>query len=483
MQFHSFQYLMFLPSVILLYFIFPHRFRWFILLFSSYYFYAAWRIDFVFFLLISTITDFIAGLCLERTEKKNYRKLILAFSLAVNLGLLLFFKYLSTIWDGIGWGINTFLPDSSIQLSHLDIILPLGISFYTFQTLSYTIDVYRKRISAERHFGYFALYVTFFPQLLAGPIERASHLITQLRAAQVFQWSWCGSAFFLITLGLAKKTVIADRINQVFSPVISQPESYGAFILLLTPVARVYQYYCDLSGYADIAMGSALLLGIQLSKNFDRPFAATSTIRFWYRWHITVTWWFRDYLMRCFTGGGSIARVRPVALIITGLVIGLWHSPSLGWLIAGLSVSLLAIPEIAWTHWRIRRRIRPRNGLETFFWNWFGRFYVWFVVFYLIGIPLTWESFEELSVIVAKLATIDSSVFFTLDGISLNILILLLIFVLLLEVWQWMEAKGYAKRILVALPLELRWLAGALFVMFVMVFAVVSNNGFLYFGY
>ncbi len=484
MQFHSIDYLFFLPCVVMLYFLFPERLRWAVLLSASYLFYAAWRVEFIFLIFLSTVVDFTAALRLEHERNEKLRKAILAVSVIFNLGLLFYFKYIPSVFDGIRWGSAHLFGGDALNIPHLDIILPLGISFYTFQTMSYTIDVYRRRIPAERHLGYFALYVTFFPQLLAGPIERASHLIAQLREKKSFQWSWCGSAFFLIVLGLAKKTVIADRLSQLFNPVVLHPEGYNASTLLLTPIATVYQYYCDLSGYADIAIGSAMLFGIQLSKNFDRPFAATSTIRFWYRWHITVTSWFRDYLMRLFTGAGSVARARPVALIVTGLVIGLWHSPSLGWLIAGISVSMLAIPEIAWTHWRIRRRIRPRNTIERIVWNFGARLYVWVVIFYLIGVPLTWGTLSELTIVFNKIFTVTSSDFFNLPEVaSLKLLYVLLVFITMLEVWQWLESKGYDKSIVNALPLELKWFSVTLLIVVTMIFANITNSGFLYFGY
>lgn len=479
MQFHSFEYIVFLLVVIFVYFSSPYRFRWIVLLASSYFFYGTWRVDFLSLLVISTITDYFAGIRIEETQDPVIRKLILWVSLTVNLGLLFVFKYTGALWELI-WKLLALGGAAPVPFTPIDIILPLGISFYTFQTLSYTIDVYRGRIQAERHFGYFALYVAFFPQLLAGPIERASHLLTELRTPKEFDWAWCGPAFFLIVIGLAKKLVIADRLGTLLDPIIDNPESFSPLEVLLTPPATVYQYYCDLSGYADIAIGSAMLLGIQLSKNFDRPFSSTTTTRFWYRWHITVTGWFRDYLLRSFTKGGSVTAARPGPLVLTGLLIGLWHSPTLGWLLAGGSVSLFGLLEIAWTRWRIRHGMRPKNAVQRFLWGWFGRLYVLGIVFYLIGLPLTWGDMDMLSRVVSYIFTIAPENIALPDS---KWFIVVLFSIIILEIWQWMEAKGYASKLINSLTLEVRWLAATMLSLYVFVLADLSRSGFLYFKF
>jgi len=486
MNFHSLEYLVFLPAVVALHFATPHRFRWLVLLTASYVFYAAWRVDFLWLLIISTLTDYWVGLRLEAAQTDRARKLILSASLAVNLGLLFVFKYAVALWDGIGHLATALLDADPAQFRHFDIILPLGISFYTFQTLSYTIDIYRRRIPAERHLGYFALYVAFFPQLLAGPIERASTLLRNLRARRRFDPAVIGPACFLITLGMAKKLVIADRLGQTFVSIVQNPLHFDSLLVLLTPPATVYRYYCDLSGYADIAIGSAMLFGIQLSPNFNRPFAASSTMRFWYSWHITVTAWFRDYLLRSLVKGGSIAASRPLALMITGLVIGLWHGPTLGWAIAGVSVGLLAIPESKWGRWRLRHGIRPHTAAQRFLWDWSGRLYVWGVVFFLIGMPLTWSNTEVLRHALAQIAAMQLPDTVTMGQDSKEIwrsVSRIALLVAALEIWQWQEARGWARQIAAALPLEARWLAATIFAIIVLVNANLSQDGFLYFKF
>jgi D-alanyl-lipoteichoic acid acyltransferase DltB (MBOAT superfamily) len=486
MTFHSFQYLVFLPLIVAIHFAVPHRVRWFVLLVGSYLFYCAWRVDFALLLILSTVTDYVAGLRLEATADPRLRKTILGFSLTINLGLLFFFKYVPTLWDMLrGLAVSMGGGDASAYPA-LDILLPLGISFYTFQTLSYTIDIYRRRIPAERHFGFFALYVAFFPQLLAGPIERAGHLLKELRAENRFNAAWVGPALTLILLGLAKKLVIADRLGNIFEPVIREPLSHSPLEVLMTPVATVYQYYCDLSGYADMAIGSAMLLGVQLSRNFDRPFAATSTMRFWYQWHITVTAWFRDYLLRPLVRGGSVAASRVLPLMITGLVIGLWHGPTLGWAIAGCSVGLLAIPESRWTRWRIRNGIKPQGAVQRTLWDWGGRLYVWTIVFFLIGLPLTWGDIGTLGQVISHIATMGSNH----SGAALSIMSaggfrvpLVLAAIVTLELWQWLEARGLTTRAIGALPLEFRWLLATASAVVIANLADRTQSGFLYFKF
>lgn len=486
MSFHSFQYMPFLALCVVVYFLTPYRLRWVVLLTASYLFYAAWRLEFLSLIIISTLTDYVAGLRIEAARSEQERKWPLAVSLLVNLGLLFFFKYTSTLLDVAGSIYEKGFSSNAPEFTQYDILLPLGISFYTFQTLSYTIDVYCRRIPAEPHLGRFALYVAFFPQLLAGPIERAGHLLGELRARRDFDWVWIGPALFLIILGLAKKLVIADRLARILAPIIADPLSFTPVEVLLASPATVYQYYCDLSGYADIALGSAMLFGIRLSRNFDRPFASISTIRFWQRWHITVTMWFRDYLLRPLVKRRGFASSRPVAMMITGLMIGLWHAPTLGWLIAGSTVGLLATAEAHWSRWRNRTGVGPRTGTQKFAWEWAGRLYVWFIVFYLIGLPLTWGDIGTLGQVVGHIATLPVSELLvpppilSVEGSGIR---LLLVSIILLETWQWLEARGLSGRMVRSLGPELRWLSAAAFALFVLIFADLNQSGFLYFKF
>ncbi|MFY9075999.1 MBOAT family O-acyltransferase [Malaciobacter mytili] len=477
MQFHSFEYAVFLVLIVISYYLIPHRFRWGLLLAASYFFYGAWRIDFLLLLVISTLTDFILSIFIEKEKSAYIRKVLLIVSLSINLGLLFIFKYIGVI-------INFIIGIISFEnFSEIDIILPLGISFYTFQTISYTVDVYRKRIPAEKHIGYYALYVAFFPQLLAGPIERASMLLKQFKIPKKINFTGIKIGYGLILFGLFKKIVIADSIDEYFDPIRLNPQTYNAFDVFLAAPATIYQYYCDLSGYADIAIGSALLLGIQLSQNFDRPFAATSTRKFWYKWHITVTSWFRDYLLRQFTTKDkrSVTTIRPMPLILTGLLIGLWHGAQLGWIIAGISVGVLSILESRWIKWKVKYKITPKNRFQRRIFDWIGRFYVWIIVFFVIGFPLTWENFNNIQAVINQfILFLPTDIFqWKFSFISSKIIILIII----LELWQWLNEQKKIKQIKEAVPFELWWFFQLFFLIFILNFAVYGKPGFLYFKF
>ena len=294
MQFDSIEYGVFLAVAATSYFLIPHRWRWALLLFASYVFYASWKPQYLVLIWASTLVDYCAGLFMGRTENRRYRLLALIGSLSVNLGLLGTFKYfgffaesLSAVLDSVGL---SFTPHE------LDVVLPVGISFYTFQTLSYTIEVFRGTHEPERHLGRFALYVAFFPQLVAGPIERSSRLLPQLREKFDFDYVRVVEGLRLILWGLFKKVVVADRLALMVDRVYESPDGAPGPVLMAATIFFAFQIYCDFSGYTDMAIGSARILGIELMVNFNRPYAARSVGEFWHRWHISLSTWFRDYV-------------------------------------------------------------------------------------------------------------------------------------------------------------------------------------------
>ena len=334
MSFHSLEYLLFLPTALAVYFLTPWRFRWAVIVAASVIFYASWRLDYIVLLLFSTLVDYSVALAMPRAGRR-LRNVLLGISLTANLGILLGFKFF-TDWANSLFA-STFRPEDG-GLTPMLFLLPLGISFYTFQTLSYTIDVWRGKREPERHLGYFAAYVMFFPQLIAGPIERFGKLMPQLRGEQVFDLARVGTGGGMILIGLYKKLVLADGLAPWIAR--SMEGAGGAFAagdVFLLGVGNAYRYYCDLSGYADIAIGSALLFGIKLSQNFRRPFAAASVAVMWQRWHITVSNWFRDYLylplVRRFPG---VPAARAVFTTVVMGVIGIWHGATWNWMTIGI---------------------------------------------------------------------------------------------------------------------------------------------------
>jgi len=337
MLFNSIRYLIFLPLTVVMYYAFPGKWRWILLLAASYLFYAMWKVEYVLLLMAATAVSYFAALGMEAHTGKKRKKLWLWAALTVNLGMLFVFKYLG-FFTGLISGISdlTGLPG---QIPFYTILLPVGISFYTFQTLGYVIDVYRGVTKPEKHAGIYALYVTFFPQLVAGPIERARNLLPQFRQQHTFDPDAFASGLRLILWGMFKKIVIADRIAVLVQPVYGQPEYFHGIQIAIALPLLIIQVYADFSGYTDIAIGSARLMGFRLSRNFNRPFSARSVADFWNRWHITLTTWLRDYVYFSLPSrfrGKAVAWRLNLNLIITFTLVGFWHGAHWNFLIFGL---------------------------------------------------------------------------------------------------------------------------------------------------
>ena len=269
MLFNSLEFLIFFPVVIALYFALPYKLRWIFLLLASYYFYMCWKAEYLVLIIASTVVDYYASLKMSQTKDKVKRKPYLYLSLLVNLGILFGFKYFNFFNDSARALFEQF--DMFYNVPAFDVLLPVGISFYTFQTLSYTIDVYNDRIAAEKHLGIFALYVSFWPQLVAGPIERPQNLLPQFWQKQVFDYENVTNGLKLMAWGFFKKLVIADRLADFVNEVYNHPHSYEGLTLILATISFAFQIFCDFSGYSDIAIGAALIMGYRLMKNFNSP--------------------------------------------------------------------------------------------------------------------------------------------------------------------------------------------------------------------
>lgn len=344
MLFNSTAYVFFLPIVVCLYYVLPARRRWILLLLASYYFYMSWRPVYVVLIAFSTLVDYFAAQAIAKAATGPSRRLWLAASLAANLGLLGVFKYWNFAADSIRWLVEplSWVP----PIPAADLLLPVGISFYTFQSLSYTIDVYRGARPPERHLGIFALYVVFFPQLVAGPIERSTTLLPQLLEPRPFSTDNLAVGFRLILRGFFKKLVVADRLAIYVDAVYSNPDGHSGVTLLVATLCFAFQIYCDFSGYSDIAVGSARLMGYKLMANFRRPYFAASVGEFWSRWHISLSTWFRDYLYIPLGGNrkGFVRRLANVAVVFT--VSGLWHGANWTFVVWGALHSLYLIFEL-----------------------------------------------------------------------------------------------------------------------------------------
>jgi len=365
MLFNTVQYLLFLPIVVLIYYCIPAGMRYIWLLIISYYFYMQWNPFYVVLLFFSTFLTYVCGRIIEKlrvcetgleticehgnsdwysqAERKKKQKMCLVLCIFLNLGVLGFFKYFN-------FGIqilNHLLAYIRIdEISwHSDILLPVGISFYTLQALGYLIDVYRGDIYAERNFMKYALFVSFFPQLVAGPIERSRNLLVQLHEVHLFQYDNLRKGLLLVLYGLFLKMVIADKAAVIVDTVYENSAVYSGFYIVVATIFFAIQIYCDFYGYSTIAKGSALMLGIHLMENFSAPYYSKSVKEFWRRWHISLSHWFRDYLYIPL-GGNQKGNIRQkFNLLVVFGVSGLWHGASMTFIVWGLLNGIYQIVE------------------------------------------------------------------------------------------------------------------------------------------
>lgn len=332
MLFNSMQFLFYFIVVTSLYFLLPHRYRWLMLLIASCYFYMAFVPVYILILGFTIVIDYFAGIFLENAEGRKKRLWLIA-SLVANIGVLAVFKYynflndnLTVLLHGAGW---------ENPIPHLSILLPIGLSFHTFQAMSYTIEVYRGHQKAERNFGIYSLYVMFYPQLVAGPIERPQNLLHQFYEEHHFDYNRVIDGLKLMLWGFVKKLVIADRLALYVDAVYNNADQHSGITLIVATIFFAFQIYCDFSGYSDIAIGAARVMGFKLMRNFNRPYFASSISEFWSRWHISLSTWFKDYLYISL-GGNRVSIPRwYFNLFFVFLVSGLWHGANWTFIVWG----------------------------------------------------------------------------------------------------------------------------------------------------
>lgn len=344
MLFNSISFLIFFPVVTFIYFISPHKFRWAVLLIASCIFYIAFIPIYIFVLFFLIVIDYIAGIKIEQSKGK-FRKIFLLVSIFSTITVLFIFKYFNffnTNFEVIAHFLHLNYPLPILQL-----ILPIGLSFHTFQSLSYVIEVYKRKQKAERHFGIYALYVMFYPQLVAGPIERPQHLLPQLRKHHIFSNADVSEGLKRIIFGFFKKVVIADRLSLIVNQVYASPQDFTGIPLIIATIAFAFQVYCDFSGYSDIAIGSARVMGFNLVENFNYPYVSSSIPEFWRRWHMSLYSWFRDYIYIPLGGnrGNHLFHYKNIIIVFT--LSGLWHGAQwtyvLWGFLHGLSMVISAI--------------------------------------------------------------------------------------------------------------------------------------------
>lgn len=377
MLFNSLQYLIFFPIVVLIYFVIPDRIKYLWLLFSSYFFYMCWNAKFGLLILFSTAVTYLCSICLQKLndsdmdmKKKIFRKkTAVAISLILNFGVLAFFKYLNFLIGSVA----TVLGMAGINLSveTFDILLPVGISFFTFQAVGYTIDVYRENIEAEKNFFRYALFVSFFPQLVAGPIERSGNLLVQLKKPTHFDALNARKGLLTLAYGLFLKIVIADNIATAVDPVFDNYAEYSGMTLLMAVLLFAIQIYCDFNGYTKMAIGSARVLGYTLHENFNAPYLGVSIKDLWRRWHISLTSWFTDYLYVPLGGNRKGKFRKQINTLIVFLVSGLWHGAAWHYVFWGLINGLLSVFEdITKPSWNsIKNKLKIDSNKALYVWG------------------------------------------------------------------------------------------------------------------
>lgn len=333
MLFNSLQFLIFFPIVTLVYFIIPHRVRYLWLLGASYYFYMCWNPEYALLMATSTVITYLSGFCIDKGKTDISRKIMVGISFTLNLAILFYFKYFYFTVDNINAIRQIF--NLKALVPKFDVILPVGISFYTFQALSYTVDVYRKEIPPEKNLFKYALFVSFFPQLVAGPIERSKNLISQVSERHHFNYERVRHGLLVMLWGFFQKLVIADRAAILVNAVYNSSAEYGGIMLAIATVCFAVQIYCDFASYSLIAKGAAEVMGFRLMDNFAQPYLSTSIAEFWRRWHISLSSWFKDYLYIPLGGNRKGNFRKHMNIMIVFLVSGLWHGASWNFVVWG----------------------------------------------------------------------------------------------------------------------------------------------------
>ncbi len=471
MLFNSIEFLIFFPIVTLLFFVLPHKYRWFHLLAASCVFYMFFIPQYIFILLVTIVIDYVAAIWIAKTDGKK-RKRYLVISVVSTCAVLFVFKYFN------------FFNDNMLLLSHkmgfyypehvVSFILPIGLSFHTFQSLSYVIEVYRGNQKPEKHFGIYSLYVMFYPQLVTGPIERPQNLLVQLRQEKTFSYQNLSHGLRLILWGLFVKMVVADNIGAYVDQIYAKPESFNSLSILNGLFFYSFQIYCDFFGYSTIAIGCAKAMGYNLMDNFKNPYLAQNIREFWQRWHISLSTWFRDYVY--FSLGGNRVKISRWVfnILIVFVLSGLWHGANWTFILWGFAHGLVHVAEhftkkiFKWkefTDKTLASVVRFFNGIKTF-----------------VIVTFIWILFRATDVHHAK--NVFLSVFRnTSVGDQLNVDMKTWIFLALFIVLDTLLFNNRFDRWCDKRHFVLRWSMYALMIFGIIVFSSVNNFPFIYFQF
>jgi D-alanyl-lipoteichoic acid acyltransferase DltB (MBOAT superfamily) len=440
---------------------------------------------YILILAVTIVVDYFAGLLIEKTDDPRRRKFFLVVSLIANVGFLSFFKYFNFLNGNLAELAGFLHWNYSIQ--SLEIILPIGLSFHTFQAMSYTIEVFRHRQKAERHFGIYALYVLFYPQLVAGPIERPQNMLHQFREERSFDYERVVNGLKLMTWGFYKKVVIADRLALLVNPAYGNPIGLSGPELALATLYFATQIYCDFSGYSDIAIGAAQVMGFKLMQNFKRPYYARSITEFWRRWHISLSTWFRDYLYIPLGGNRVSNWRRQLNVLIVFIISGLWHGANWTFVIWGLLHGVYQLIEL---------NIRPYwDNFVSKYQSCLGRFSIAFIerVVVLCAVCFAWIFFRAQTL--SDAFYISTRLFFGWFDISSYLAlknslvgysaVATFVCILIMEIVHYYQEKGSLTRLLASKPLYYRWALYIGVLAFIAIFGEIysSPQGFIYFQF
>jgi alginate O-acetyltransferase complex protein AlgI len=490
MLFNSLQFVFFFPVVTVGYFWLPHRVRWLWLLAASCVFYMAFVPIYILILAITIAIDYVAALLIDKAEGRA-RLRYLVISIFSTCAVLFVFKYFNF------FNSNFLAAAQFFQLNYpapvLDVLLPIGLSFHTFQSLSYVIEVYRGNQRPERHFGIYALYVMFYPQLVAGPIERPQHLLHQFREVHSFDYQRVANGLKLMAWGMFKKVVIADRLALLVNAVYGNPQAHDGPALVVATIFFAFQIYCDFSGYSDIAIGAAQVMGFRLVDNFNRPYSARGIADFWHRWHISLSTWFRDYVYIPL-GGNRVSRPRwYLNLLLTFTISGLWHGANWTYVFWGLLNGMYLVAEHATAGLRAHAfkytgldrfpavrstmAISATFGLVCFAWIFFRARSLsdaWYIVTHLaandsMALDLAWWS---------AFLTVEKS------GMTIFDFVLAIAAIAFMEVFHFVQGHSTVRTMLVTRPWPIRYGFYYLLVTSVLVLGVFQTpQAFIYFQF
>lgn len=478
MLFNSLDFALFLPIVFILYRLFEGKtYRNSVLLLSSYYFYGSWDWRFLILIAASTVIDFVLAQKIHEAETHRRRRTFLIISLVSNLGMLMVFKYYNFFLENVEGLFLLF--GKPLNVSSLNIILPVGISFYTFQTLSYTIDVFRRKIEPTQNLLAFSAFVSFFPQLVAGPIERAERLLPQFFVARQIKVDHLIFGLKLILWGLFKKMVVADNCAVIANTIFNNHEDHSGLTLFLGAVMFAFQIYGDFSGYSDMAIGTAKLFGINLMTNFRTPYFSRNIAEFWRRWHISLSTWFRDYLYIPL-GGSKISRGKALRnIFIVFLVSGFWHGANWTFILWGLFHACLFLPDFITKKNRKYLDSIPQMSVATGF-----KMLSTFVLVTLAWILFRAETVSQAGLILSKI--FSSSILEIPTTTMLKQMVLSATFVTILLVLEWIGRHSDHAIVAVSGRIRfrfLRWSFYAALFFIIGMFMQTDSSPFIYFQF